>query len=260
MPINESNENSQSDENHSANNYSISNDSVCSSWDEIEESDYKLAAWVPDYYVTHCQNCNEKFSLRLRKHHCRNCGQVFCYKCADQFYPLPNHNLTAPVRVCNNCKLSIDKQNSMISNGSHSNNKPYINGKNHQSKASPQQALFNSPSLIFSSTPPNLNGDLFSASFELNHQSSAYNNYQQAPKLFNSIQIQKQQQQQQPILSTQTSTNSTLSNSSTNSTIRPIQGTPTSNNCNISIGSRCNQIDSNKFNKKNDNKSQKVSV
>jgi hypothetical protein len=67
---NESNENNQSDENHS-HNYSMSNDSMCSSWDEIEESDYKLAAWVPDYYVTHCQNCNEKFSLRLRKHHCR---------------------------------------------------------------------------------------------------------------------------------------------------------------------------------------------
>ena len=47
---NDSNENSQSEENHSNNNYSMSNDSVCSSWDEIDESDYKLVAWVPDFY------------------------------------------------------------------------------------------------------------------------------------------------------------------------------------------------------------------
>jgi len=42
----------------------------------------------------------------------RNCGQVFCYQCADQFYPLPNHNLIAPARVCNNCKLSIEEKRS----------------------------------------------------------------------------------------------------------------------------------------------------
>ncbi|CAF1036361.1 unnamed protein product [Brachionus calyciflorus] len=90
--------------------YSFGNDSVCSSWDEINESDYKLTTWVPDYYVTHCQNCSQKFSYRLRKHHCRNCGQVFCYKCADYYSPLPNNNLHEPVRVCLTCKSLIDKQ------------------------------------------------------------------------------------------------------------------------------------------------------
>jgi len=104
---------SLSEENHLTSN-SFSNDSVCSSsWDEIEESDYRLAPWVPDYYVTHCQGCNNKFSYRLRKHHCRNCGQVFCYQCADQFLPLPSHNLTAPARVCYSCMLTINGKKSL---------------------------------------------------------------------------------------------------------------------------------------------------
>lgn len=98
------------DENQSANCYSFGNESVCSSWDEIDESDYKLATWVPDYYVTHCQSCNQKFTYRFRKHHCRNCGQVFCYKCADYFSPIPNYNLHAPVRVCYTCKIVLEKQ------------------------------------------------------------------------------------------------------------------------------------------------------
>jgi hypothetical protein len=98
----------QSDADHS---FSFSNDSMCSSsWDEIDESDYKTAQWVPDFYVTHCQACSNKFSYRLRKHHCRNCGQVFCYQCADQFAPLPNHNITAPARVCKNCMLHIEER------------------------------------------------------------------------------------------------------------------------------------------------------
>ena len=130
-----------------SNNHSLNNESLCSSWDEIDESDYKLASWVPDYYVTHCQGCNNKFSYRLRKHHCRNCGQVFCYKCADQFYPLPKLNLNAPVRVCYTCKISLERQlsgASCSSNGSHSNNansRPRLNsGGAHLS--------------MFSSTPP----------------------------------------------------------------------------------------------------------
>lgn len=90
--------------------YSFNNDSVCSSWDEINESDYKLTAWVPDYSVTHCQKCNQKFSYRLRKHHCRNCGNIFCYKCASNYSPLPNNNLFEPVRVCSTCVSSLEKQ------------------------------------------------------------------------------------------------------------------------------------------------------
>jgi len=157
-------DNTQSDENQSNCCYSLSNESFCSSWDEIEEADYKLAAWVPDYYVTHCQSCNDKFTLRLRKHHCRHCGQVFCYKCADNFYPLPNLNLTAPVRVCRSCKSIIERQQQqqggLKPNGMaiSSVNMP-TNGINNQQ----QQRYLNHPTststLLFSSTPPN-NGDL----------------------------------------------------------------------------------------------------
>lgn len=90
--------------------YPLANDSVCSSWDEVDESECKIIPWVPDYFVTHCQSCNQKFSCQLRKHHCRNCGQIFCYKCASYFSALPSNNLYGPVRVCVNCKASIEKQ------------------------------------------------------------------------------------------------------------------------------------------------------
>jgi hypothetical protein len=145
-----------------SNGNSFTNDSLCSSWDEIDESDYKLASWVPDYYVTHCQGCNNKFSYRLRKHHCRNCGPVFCYKCADQFYPLPKLNLTAPVRVCYTCKTNIEQrqQNGNLSSSSNYNQNSRVrlnsngSGKNF--------SFNNSPSgFLFSSTPPQFNSDMF---------------------------------------------------------------------------------------------------
>jgi hypothetical protein len=41
------------------------------SWDEVEEPEYRLTTWVPDHFVTHCQNCNRQFGYAVRKHHCR---------------------------------------------------------------------------------------------------------------------------------------------------------------------------------------------
>jgi hypothetical protein len=217
---NNSNPNNGDVANQSGASYSFSNDSVCSSWDEIDESDYKAASWVPDYYVTHCQHCNEKFSISLRKHHCRNCGQVFCYKCADQFSPLPNHNLTAPVRICHPCKSNIE-QNKLNRKSNNNNN----NNSN------------NSSSLIFSSTPPNFGADFFNA-----------NVTKPANLLLNPINLQK------------TSSNyhhhhhhqyTNLNISSTLST--------SSSNCNINLSSRCNHLESSELpHQKSGNKTQKV--
>ena len=245
-----------SDENQN-NSYSFSNDSVCSSWDEIDESDYKAASWVPDYYVTHCQSCNEKFSISLRKHHCRNCGQVFCYKCADQFHPLPNHNLTAPVRICHSCKAALDRDNA---------NKSQYNLKNQffkQQQPNNQISNFNSSTLIFSSTPPNFNSDFFSTNLKLNNN----NNSNPTKLLLNPINLQQKSSNQQNSFSTSPSNHSLASTypstfntqAKSNTNMNLSNTSSNTSNCNINLGSRCNQIESNKF-KKNGNKTQKVSV
>ena len=59
--------------------------------------------WMKDKEVTHCINCNNKFSLTLRKHHCRNCGKIYCTKCCKQKIMLPNLQYNNPQLVCNHC-------------------------------------------------------------------------------------------------------------------------------------------------------------
>ena len=125
-------------------------DSFCSSWDEIDESDYKLPNWTPDFYVTHCQNCNNQFSFGRRKHHCRNCGLMFCYKCANQFYPLPNQNLNSPVRVCLQCKTKLERLQQHQQNGNNSNYEAKLTNGLASSASS-----YVSQNGFISSTPPN---------------------------------------------------------------------------------------------------------
>jgi len=207
---------------------------------------------VPDYYVTHCQSCNDKFSISLRKHHCRNCGNVFCYRCAGDWYPLPNHNLTAPVRVCHSCKSVIDKD---VSSKTPFNLKNQFFKQQHQNN---QVSNFNSTSLIFSSTPPNFNSDFFSTNIKLNNS----NGTNPTKLLLNPINIQQKSSNQQNAFSTSPSSSQPSAiNSQVKITANLNMSGSSSNasNCNINIGSRCNQLESNKF-KKNENKTQKVSV
>ncbi len=51
--------------------------------------------------------------LTLRRIPClfRNCGKVFCSDCADRDLPLPHQNLFQPVRVCNVCYDSLNRDN-----------------------------------------------------------------------------------------------------------------------------------------------------
>ena len=41
--------------------------------------------WVDNNIVKNCYKCKTEFSLYIRKHHCRICGNIFCYKCSDNF-------------------------------------------------------------------------------------------------------------------------------------------------------------------------------
>ena len=66
--------------------------------------------WMPDESVSACYDCEQLFSLFLRRHHCRLCGRVFCNRCAEQ-RPITAQapaadagaHETQLVRVCNYC-------------------------------------------------------------------------------------------------------------------------------------------------------------
>lgn len=45
--------------------------------------------WMDDNFVTNCLSCGVEFSFYERKHHCRSCGNIFCYKCANQYVVIP---------------------------------------------------------------------------------------------------------------------------------------------------------------------------
>lgn len=151
---------------------------------------------------------------------------MFCYKCADQFYPLPNHNLTAPVRVCYTCKQMIEskQQNSLSSSSS----KQELTNEQQLQK---QFEFFSNPikSESFSIKPSN----------HQQQQQEFLQKFSYSPSSLNSFPSSLYSNQQQQ-----------------HSFSKPIQNTASSS---CSLGSRCNQLDSNKF-KKNGTKTQKVSV
>jgi hypothetical protein len=66
----------------------------------------------------------------------RNCGNVFCYKCSNQYFPLPNQNLITPVRVCVLCKPAVEQLNLVASLNNNNNNieNTTINNNNNSNK------------------------------------------------------------------------------------------------------------------------------
>ena len=62
----------------------------------------KSRRWVDDESVTACQQCEEPFTMLVRRHHCRKCGGIFCYSCSSFTLVLPSSN--KPQRVCQPCQ------------------------------------------------------------------------------------------------------------------------------------------------------------
>jgi len=59
--------------------------------------------WMPDKSVNKCYDCQSVFTVFKRKHHCRVCGQIFCWKCSNNFVEGEEWNFTGRIRVCNFC-------------------------------------------------------------------------------------------------------------------------------------------------------------
>jgi len=62
----------------------------------------KTRRWVDDESVNTCQQCQEPFTMMVRRHHCRKCGGIFCYTCSSFTLVLPSSN--KPQRVCQPCQ------------------------------------------------------------------------------------------------------------------------------------------------------------
>ena len=60
-------------------------------------------------FSTLLYRCQRHFWVADRKHHCRNCGLLFCHSCSSKTAPVPKENLLAPVRVCDDCFVVLNK-------------------------------------------------------------------------------------------------------------------------------------------------------
>jgi len=65
--------------------------------------------WIPDQRVAHCQGCNVKFQLTVRRHHCRCCGGVMCSRCSANKAPIKYLQFER-VRVCTACFEGLRKK------------------------------------------------------------------------------------------------------------------------------------------------------
>lgn len=64
--------------------------------------------WEKDSGVQFCPICTEKFTQLRRKHHCRRCGRIFCGKCANKVWILPQIDKKNPSRVCDLCYSQLE--------------------------------------------------------------------------------------------------------------------------------------------------------
>eukprot|EP00743_Colponemidia_sp_Colp-15_P005551 GILK01005972.1.p1 GENE.GILK01005972.1~~GILK01005972.1.p1 ORF type:complete len:1483 (+),score=292.66 GILK01005972.1:72-4451(+) len=68
--------------------------------------------WVQNKEVKACPQCQQKFTLSLRRHHCRKCGNIFCYVCSSERVMLPGFQ--AEERICDSCFGEIVREDMVI--------------------------------------------------------------------------------------------------------------------------------------------------
>jgi len=68
---------------------------------EVELKSKIEERWVKDEEVKTCTNCQELFSLTLRKHHCRLCGHIYCHACSNRW--IKTQHSRKRIRACNVC-------------------------------------------------------------------------------------------------------------------------------------------------------------
>eukprot|EP01104_Vermistella_antarctica_P012668 TRINITY_DN3713_c0_g1_i2.p1 TRINITY_DN3713_c0_g1~~TRINITY_DN3713_c0_g1_i2.p1 ORF type:complete len:300 (+),score=57.62 TRINITY_DN3713_c0_g1_i2:190-1089(+) len=63
--------------------------------------------WANDAEFKTCFKCSQSFSMVNRRHHCRHCGFIFCQNCTTKRLEIPRIRFAEPVRVCDECFVSI---------------------------------------------------------------------------------------------------------------------------------------------------------
>ena len=66
-------------------------------------------SWVDDTLINRCFSCNSQFTFYLRSHHCRKCGNVYCYKCSDNWSQIPDSCQGGLPVATENLKNTISK-------------------------------------------------------------------------------------------------------------------------------------------------------
>jgi hypothetical protein len=67
------------------------------------------STWIDTKYTSNCFKCKIPFSIYIRTHHCRKCGNVFCYKCSDNFIQIVDTKDAPKVRVCIDCTTELNQ-------------------------------------------------------------------------------------------------------------------------------------------------------
>eukprot|EP01135_Chromosphaera_perkinsii_P001317 Nk52_evm44s164 gene=Nk52_evmTU44s164 len=81
-----------------------------------DQSKVSKQFWMPDSNCKECYDCGATFSTFKRKHHCRICGQIFCWKCCNEYVDGGIFGRSGDLRVCNYC-LNVVKKYSEGSEG-----------------------------------------------------------------------------------------------------------------------------------------------
>eukprot|EP00808_Paulinella_micropora_P013670 g1269.t1 len=68
-------------------------------------------SWQADEDATVCLDCEQEFSLLLRKHHCRFCGRIFCHSCCSTLTGREN------ARTCDRCAERLEHHQKEIQEG-----------------------------------------------------------------------------------------------------------------------------------------------
>lgn len=99
-------------------NYSIYVDKITSYSPKSIDKSVNLKInekWVDSNIINKCQNCENVFSLLLRKHHCRACGSVYCYKCCNKYINIPTQLITKPKEDYNYKSFIFNKYRTLCS-------------------------------------------------------------------------------------------------------------------------------------------------
>ena len=66
-------------------------------------------AWQPNKSAKECQQCEKKFTIKVRRHHCRRCGGIFCASCSGKSLAREGQVLE-PMRACDTCVAEVEVQ------------------------------------------------------------------------------------------------------------------------------------------------------